>query len=81
VNLTKKPAQNFINYLKKHSERIVNYQYFSTIGLCSIGSGAVESAVKQIGKRLKISGAQWKSENVPKMLQLRSAYLNGQLTA
>jgi len=81
VNLTKKPAQNFINYLKKHSERIVNYQYFSTIGLCSIGSGAVESAVKQIGKRLKISGAQWKSENVAKMLQLRSAYLNGQLTA
>jgi len=24
----------------------------------------VESAVKQIGKRLKISGAQWKLENV-----------------
>jgi hypothetical protein len=41
---------------------------------------AVESAVKQIGKRLKISGAQWKLENVPRMLQLRSAYLNGQLT-
>lgn len=81
VNLTKKPAQNFINYLKKHSERIVNYQYFSTLGLCSIGSGAVESAVKLIGKRLKISGAQWKLENVAKMLQLRSAYLNGQLTA
>jgi hypothetical protein len=43
--------------------------------------GAVESAVKQIGKRLKISGAQWKLENVPRMLQLRCAYLNGQLTA
>ena len=81
IGLTKKPAQNFINYLKKHSERIVNYQYLSTEGLCSIGSGAVESAVKQIGKRLKISGAQWKLSNVPRMLQLRSAYLNGQLTA
>lgn len=80
VDLKKKPAQNFISYLKKHSGRIVNYQYFSTEGLCSIGSGAVESAVKQIGKRLKISGAQWKLENVPRMLQLRSAYLNGQLT-
>lgn len=80
VDMTKKPAQNFINYLKKHTERIVNYEYFSTEGLCSIGSGAVESAVKQIGKRLKISGAQWKLENVARMLQLRSAYLNGQLT-
>ncbi len=79
VDLKKKPAQNFINYLKKHSERIVNYEYFSSEGFCSIGSGAVESAVKQIGKRLKISGAQWKLENVPRMLQLRSAYLNGQL--
>ncbi len=81
VDLTKKQAQNLINYLKKHSQRIVNYQYLSQQGLCSIGSGAVESAVKQIGKRLKISGAQWKLENVPRMLQLRSAYLNGQLTA
>lgn len=79
VDLKKKPAQNFISYLQKHSERIVNYEYFSQEGLCSIGSGAVESAVKQIGKRLKISGAQWKLENVPRMLQLRSAYLNGQL--
>ncbi len=80
VDLKKKPAQNFINYLKKHSKRIVNYKYFSQECSCSIGSGAVESAVKQIGKRLKISGAQWKLENVPRMLQLRSAYLNGQLT-
>jgi hypothetical protein len=81
VDLTKKSAQNFIHYLKKHLKRIVNYQYLSIEGLCSIGSGAVESAVKQIGKRLKISGAQWKLENVPRMLHLRSAYLNGQLTA
>jgi len=81
VNLTKKSAQNFIKYLKKHSERIVNYQYLSTENLCSIGSGAVESAVKQIGKRLKISGAHWKLTNVSRMLQLRCAYLNGQLTA
>ena len=81
IDLTKKPAQNFINYLKKHSQRIVNYKYFSIEGLCSIGSGAVESAVKLLGKRLKISGAQWKLSNLPRMLQLRCAYLNGQLTA
>ncbi|MEY2858032.1 MAG: hypothetical protein RLZZ74_2344, partial [Cyanobacteriota bacterium] len=30
---------------------------------------------------MKISGAQWKLENIPSMLQLRTAYLNGQLTA
>ena len=35
VELTKKPAQNFINYLKKHSIRLVNYQYCSSEGLCS----------------------------------------------
>lgn len=81
VDLKKKSALNFINYLKKHSHRIVNYQYFSQEGLFSIGSGAVESAVKQIGKRLKISGAQWKLENVPQMLNLRTCYLNGQLSA
>ncbi len=37
VDLKKKSAQNFIKYLKKHLERIVNYQYFSSEGLCSIG--------------------------------------------
>ena len=47
--------------------------------ISSIGSGAVESAVKQIDRRLKISGAQWKLENVSSMLQLRCAYLNGLL--
>jgi hypothetical protein len=79
--LSKKTARNFINYLHKHSPRIINYEYFSEESLSSIGSGAVESAVKQIGKRLKISGAQWKLENLPQMLSLRSAYLNGLFTA
>ncbi|MEM6446092.1 MAG: ISKra4 family transposase, partial [Cyanobacteria bacterium P01_D01_bin.123] len=35
--------------------------------------------VKQIGRRIKISGAQWKAENVPQVLKHRCAYLNGQL--
>lgn len=47
----------------------------------SIDSGAVESAIKQIERRLKISGAQWNSHSVNKMLRLRCAYLNGQLAA
>ncbi len=72
---------NFTNYLQKHRHRLVNYMYFQAEQLSSIGSGAVESAVKQIDKRLQIVGAQWKSENLPQMLQLRCAYLNGILAA
>ena len=79
TNLRHKPAQNFCAYLHKHQHRIVNYAYYQAEQICSIGSGAVESAIKQIGIRLKLSGAQWCSENVSSMLQLRCAYLNGQL--
>jgi hypothetical protein len=70
-------ATQFINYLRKHRHRLVNYMYFQAEQLSSIGSGAVESAVKQIDKRLKIVGAHWKYENIPLILSLRCAYLNG----
>ncbi len=80
VNCRQKQAGNFCKYLQKHRNRLINYQKFQFEQLSSIGSGAVESAVKQIDRRLKISGAQWKSENVSQILQLRCAYLNGQLT-
>ncbi|MEG5239823.1 ISKra4 family transposase, partial [Microcoleus sp. A6-C6] len=46
----------------------------------SIGSGTVESIIKRIGFRVKISGAQWNIESVPSILSLRCAYLNGQLS-
>lgn len=75
----RKQARNFCAYLTKHRTRIVNYAYYQAEQLCSIGSGAVESAVKQIDRRVKISGAQWQSENVNSVLQLRCAYLNGLL--
>ncbi len=77
-NLSKKQAKNFCAYLEKHRGRIVNYAYYQAEQICSIGSGAVESAIKQIGKRLKLSGSQWNSENVQSILQVRCAYLNGQ---
>ena len=44
-----------------------------------IGSGAVESLIKQIGARIKIVGAQWKEKNVPQILRLRCAYLNNKI--
>ena len=71
----------FTGYLQKHRHRVINYMYFQAEQLSSIGSGAVESGVKQIDKRLQIVGAQWKYENLPQMLSLRCAYLNGQLAA
>ena len=79
TNCRGKLARNFRAYLDKHCSRIVNYKYFQAEQICSIGSGAVESAVKQIDRRMKISGAQWKLENVPQMLLLRTCYLNGLL--
>lgn len=72
-------AHCFCQYLRKHRHRIVNYDYLQAEGVCSIGSGSVESTVKQIDRRLKISGARWKRQNVPKVLAHRCAYLNNQL--
>jgi hypothetical protein len=51
--------------------RIVNEEPLSTQKVCSIGSGAVESAVKQIDRRLKVSGLLWLMKNVNQMRSLR----------
>lgn len=75
--LNRKQAQNFCHYLEKHRHRIVNYAYYQAEDICSIGSGVVESTIKQIGRRIQISGAQWKAQNVPQVLAHPSAYLNG----
>ncbi len=80
ASLPGKQVKNFCAYLEKHRSRIVNYSYYQAEQLCSIGSGAVESAIKQIGARIKISGAQWKVESVNRVLSNRCAYLNGLLT-
>lgn len=76
----RKQACNFCQYLHKHRHRIINYEYYQAEQICSIGSGAVESTVKQIDRRTKISGTQWKRENVPQVLAQRCAYLNGLLS-
>lgn len=74
-DLKKKQARNFQNYLRKHRFRIPDYQLYQELGIC-IGSGSVESWIKQIASRIKIVGAQWNSKNVSQMLRLRCAYLN-----
>ena len=39
----------------------------------------MESAIKQIGRSIKISGAQWNEQNVPQVLAHRVAYLKGRI--
>ena len=77
-NLKKRQAKNFQNYLRKHRLRIPDYQLYQELGIC-IGSGSVESWIKQIGSRIKIIGAQWNQKNVSQMLRLRCAYLNKEI--
>ena len=71
-------AQKFKNYIEKHKTRIPNYKYYQQEKI-AIGSGAVESLIKQISARIKIVGAQWDSNNVSQILKLRCAYLNGEI--
>ncbi len=44
-----------------------------------VRSGAIESTIKQIDRRLQISGARWKRDRLPKVLAHRCAYLNNRL--
>jgi len=57
--------------LEKHRLRIVNEGQLSTQKVCFGASGAVESAVKQMDRRLKISGLLWWMKNVNQMRSLR----------
>jgi hypothetical protein len=81
LKLKSKAFQRFLHYIETHRDRIVNYQYYQAESLSSIGSGAVESSIKQIGMRVKLSGAQWDINNVRSILSLRCAYLNCQLSS
>lgn len=69
-------VQRFLDYLLKHRHRIINYDLAQAAGI-PIGSGSVESTIKRIGSRLKLSGAQWLPSSVSQILRLRCAYLNG----
>ncbi|NJK99670.1 MAG: hypothetical protein HC910_03555 [Spirulinaceae cyanobacterium SM2_1_0] len=75
AGLKRLQVQRFQNYLLTHRHRIPNYAHYQRFGL-PIGSGAVESTIKQIAARVKLPGALWQRENVPQILRLRCAYLN-----
>lgn len=73
--LKSKRFQRFVAYLTTHRSRIPNYGVYQRLGI-PIGSGDVESKIKQVSARVKLSGARWNRENVPQILRLRCAYLN-----
>lgn len=73
--LQNKKAVNFCKYLETHRERIPCYSFYQKLGI-TIGSGDVESKIKQVAARVKITGAQWARKNVERILRLRCAYLN-----
>ena len=72
-------AQQFRSYLQKHQHRIVDYDYDWWRAI-TIGSGEIESGIKQIAARVKLTGAQWNEENVSQVLNHRCAYLNGEFS-
>lgn len=74
-----KKRTTFVLILTNIANGSVNYEYYQSEQICSIGSGAVKSAIKVLGTRIKISGAQWNTENVNQILSVRCAYLNGLL--
>ncbi len=70
---TENRRRTFVSIYVNITNESVNYEYFQAEGLYSIGSGAVESAIKQIGRRVQLSGAQWNRENVPQVLAQRQS--------
>jgi hypothetical protein len=61
-------VDNFVEYLGKHRARIPDYQLYQELGF-DIGPGSVESKIKQMENRVKITRAQWKPENIPQILR------------
>lgn len=68
-------AKAIIGLSENESGLVLNHLIHSG-NLSNFGMLPIESTIKQIDRRTKISGAQWKAENVPQVLAHRCAYLN-----
>ncbi len=72
--------QTEVNYLYEHRERMP-YAKLHAAGL-PIGSGAMESGVKQVStQRLRLPGMMWTRQGADRMVGLRAAHLSGILPA
>jgi hypothetical protein len=71
--LHKRGVSHLASYFERHKRRM-QYLEFREEGL-PIGSGTVESGVKQFKQRLSGTGMRWHLDNVNRMIILRSAIL------
>lgn len=71
------PAQSAVSYFTNNRHRM-DYPAYRANGY-QIGSGTVESAVKQIAQqRLKVPGARWNLHSARLIAKARAAFLSGQ---
>lgn len=71
------PAQKAVTYFRNNKEWM-DYATYHKNGY-QIGSGTIESAVKQIGLlRMKVPGAIWNLESARLVAKARAAHLSGQ---
>jgi hypothetical protein len=71
------PVQQAVTDYTNHQHRMA-YETFRQHGY-QIGSGTIESAVKQIAaQRVKVSGARWNLESARLVAKARAAYLSNQ---
>ena len=70
-------AQQAVTYYTNNQHRMT-YEHYRQQGY-QIGSGTIESAVKQIAsQRLKVSGARWNLDSARSVAKARAAYLSNQ---
>jgi len=73
----KDAAQVAATYFQNNQQRM-DYPTYRANGY-QIGSGTIESAVKQIAsQRMKVSGARWNLDNARWVAKARAAFLSGQ---
>ena len=77
--LTKRGHADLAIYFERHQRRM-QYHQFREEGL-PIGSGTVESGVKQFKQRLCGTGMRWQEDNANRMLVIRAAVLSNQFDA
>lgn len=71
------PAQKAVTYYTNNRHRM-DYPTYRSQGY-QIGSGTIESGVKQIAsQRMKVTGARWNFDNAQLVAKARAAFLSGQ---
>jgi hypothetical protein len=74
ADLTQHGCHAQATYFRTHQRRMT-YQTFREQGF-PIGSGAVESAIKQFKQRLTAAGMRWSRPGIERMIAIRTAILS-----